>query len=51
MPQMKPMNWLILFISTNMILLFMNIMNYFMNFNKSINKSMNKNLKKKNWKW
>nr|QNP10035.1 ATP synthase F0 subunit 8 [Ochthebius delgadoi] len=53
MPQMAPMNWLVLFITFSMIFLMFNSMNYFSfkynNLNK--NKLFNKKLIKLNWKW
>nr|YP_009185895.1 ATP synthase F0 subunit 8 [Olophrum piceum]ALO70802.1 ATP synthase F0 subunit 8 [Olophrum piceum] len=51
MPQMAPMNWLMLFIMFTMIFLLFNSLNYF-----SFKYNMNNNIFKKktykmNWKW
>nr|AOY39347.1 ATP synthase F0 subunit 8 [Nosodendron sp. BMNH 840466] len=51
MPQMAPMNWMILFIMFIMIFLMYNMINYF-NFKYKIkNLSFNKTFIKNNWKW
>nr|YP_009995457.1 ATP synthase F0 subunit 8 [Ochthebius salinarius]QNP09912.1 ATP synthase F0 subunit 8 [Ochthebius salinarius] len=52
MPQMAPMNWLILFIMFTMIFLLFNSMNYF-SFKYEIknNNNLSKIQKKLNWKW
>nr|QXJ79807.1 ATP synthase F0 subunit 8 [Suinzona borowieci] len=51
MPQMMPLNWLILFFYTISVFLMFNIINYF-NYNYSI-KNINYSMKliKYNWKW
>nr|ARH55199.1 ATP synthase F0 subunit 8 [Silpha tyrolensis] len=51
MPQMAPMNWLMLFLMFIMIFLLFNSMNYF-SFKYPIKKtSVTKNISKINWKW
>nr|UWM92602.1 ATP synthase F0 subunit 8 [Creophilus maxillosus] len=51
MPQMAPMNWLILFIMFTMIFIMFNCINYF-SFNYQPKSSeLNKISKKINWKW
>nr|YP_006576033.1 ATP synthase F0 subunit 8 [Necrophila americana]ACZ58560.1 ATP synthase F0 subunit 8 [Necrophila americana] len=51
MPQMAPMNWLILFLMFIMVFLLFNSMNYF-SFMYPIKKtSSNKSTSKINWKW
>nr|YP_010121893.1 ATP synthase F0 subunit 8 [Necrodes littoralis]QRF92669.1 ATP synthase F0 subunit 8 [Necrodes littoralis] len=51
MPQMAPMNWLILFIMFMMIFLMFNSMNYFSFKYPTKKSSSDKNLFKLNWKW
>nr|QNP10126.1 ATP synthase F0 subunit 8 [Ochthebius paradoxus] len=52
MPQMAPMNWLILFVMFTVIFLMFNTLNYF-NFMHNFNVSMKftKSKTKTNWKW
>nr|YP_002229129.1 ATP synthase F0 subunit 8 [Corydalus cornutus]ACH89978.1 ATP synthase F0 subunit 8 [Corydalus cornutus] len=52
MPQMAPINWLLLFILFSMILILFNIMNYFITMPASPELTL-KNFKKNNfnWKW
>nr|QNP10074.1 ATP synthase F0 subunit 8 [Ochthebius perpusillus] len=52
MPQMAPMNWMMLFFMFTMIFLMFNTLNYFSFKYIPIQKTNNKkNLKKLNWKW
>nr|ARX95718.1 ATP synthase F0 subunit 8 [Armigeres subalbatus] len=53
MPQMAPINWLILFIIFSMTFMIFNIKNYFCFFYSLIKLSQNLNIKqyKLNWKW
>nr|YP_010471428.1 ATP synthase F0 subunit 8 [Tyraphus nitidus]UVG40767.1 ATP synthase F0 subunit 8 [Tyraphus nitidus] len=51
MPQMAPMNWLMLFIFFIMVFLSFNLMNYFIFNYKSNKKTIKSNMKKMNWKW
>nr|AQT38599.1 ATP synthase F0 subunit 8 [Megathymus yuccae yuccae] len=55
MPQMMPINWMMLFIIFIMIFIMFNILNYFIFKNKKIfNKNNNltyTHKKKNNWKW
>nr|ALO71228.1 ATP synthase F0 subunit 8 [Trapezodirus sp. 1 EF-2015] len=52
MPQMAPMNWLILFFMFLMILMMFNSLNFFSFFYfKKINLFKNKKIQKINWKW
>nr|YP_009995353.1 ATP synthase F0 subunit 8 [Ochthebius glaber]QNP09769.1 ATP synthase F0 subunit 8 [Ochthebius glaber] len=52
MPQMAPMNWLVLFIMFSIIFLMFNSMNYFSFKYTPINKTMlNTNKFKLTWKW
>nr|YP_010282307.1 ATP synthase F0 subunit 8 [Xanthabraxas hemionata]UHM24970.1 ATP synthase F0 subunit 8 [Xanthabraxas hemionata] len=54
MPQMMPINWMILFLLFILIFLIFNIMNYFiMNIKLTKNNNLNKKLKMNNfnWKW
>nr|ASY97953.1 ATP synthase F0 subunit 8 [Gongylus gongylodes] len=52
MPQMMPLNWLMLFLFFSMMLILFNIMNYYMPFNKSFNKTKIKIFNKSMiWKW
>nr|YP_009995405.1 ATP synthase F0 subunit 8 [Ochthebius lividipennis]QNP09821.1 ATP synthase F0 subunit 8 [Ochthebius lividipennis] len=52
MPQMAPMNWLMLFIMFTLIFILFNSMNYFsFKYNNSDKKIMTKNMIKLNWKW
>nr|AWN56197.1 ATP synthase F0 subunit 8 [Colaspis sp. DPP-2018]AWN56266.1 ATP synthase F0 subunit 8 [Glena unipennaria] len=51
MPQMSPLNWLILFIFFFFMLIIFCIMNFFsLNYNPNMNKFNMKNIQK-NWKW
>nr|UFZ13401.1 ATP synthase F0 subunit 8 [Neohermes filicornis] len=52
MPQMSPINWLILFMFFSMMLIIFNIMNYFL-INPEIPNNSYKNIKinSLNWKW
>nr|ARH55016.1 ATP synthase F0 subunit 8 [Geodromicus suturalis] len=51
MPQMAPMNWLMLFMMFSMIFLLFNSLNYFsFNYKFKLN-TKNKNFSKINWKW
>nr|UFZ12881.1 ATP synthase F0 subunit 8 [Corydalus sp. 2 YLJ-2021a] len=52
MPQMAPLNWLILFMLFSLILILFNIMNYFISMPSSPELTF-KNFKKSNliWKW
>nr|AML26809.1 ATP synthase F0 subunit 8 [Erotylidae sp. BMNH 1274780] len=51
MPQMAPMNWLILFFLFSLIFMYINSLNYFsfMYPYKSLKKTMNQKIN--NWKW
>nr|QNP09847.1 ATP synthase F0 subunit 8 [Ochthebius sp. IBE<ESP> AN164] len=52
MPQMAPMNWILLFIMFTMIFLMFNSMNYFSFKYDNINKpAIKKKIKSINWKW
>nr|QLY89666.1 ATP synthase F0 subunit 8 [Hydraena riparia] len=51
MPQMAPMNWLILFTYFIMMFLLMNSLNYFLFSYNPINKITTKFNNKINWKW
>nr|YP_010827589.1 ATP synthase F0 subunit 8 [Cheddikulama straminea]WFD61185.1 ATP synthase F0 subunit 8 [Cheddikulama straminea] len=52
MPQMMPLNWLMLFTFFSTLLIIFNIMNYYTNYNKSTSKKMPKTTSKTlNWKW
>nr|YP_010947528.1 ATP synthase F0 subunit 8 [Hesperus amabilis]WGO76431.1 ATP synthase F0 subunit 8 [Hesperus amabilis] len=51
MPQMAPMNWLILFFMFTMIFLLFNCLNYFIFKYPVKSKSLNKKSSKINWKW
>nr|ASN65892.1 ATP synthase F0 subunit 8 [Omus cazieri] len=52
MPQMAPMNWMILYIMFIFIFLFINFMNYYLFLIKNPdNKSKNLITKMLNWKW
>nr|YP_009727423.1 ATP synthase F0 subunit 8 [Diamesus osculans]QIA46737.1 ATP synthase F0 subunit 8 [Diamesus osculans] len=51
MPQMAPMNWLILLIIFMIIFMMFNVLNYF-SFKYPVKKNFNKKLSSKlNWKW
>nr|YP_009383479.1 ATP synthase F0 subunit 8 [Parasa consocia]APH08559.1 ATP synthase F0 subunit 8 [Parasa consocia]UMR54992.1 ATP synthase F0 subunit 8 [Parasa consocia] len=52
MPQMMPLNWMLLFLFSIIIFIMFNIFNYFM-YNPKSNKHMNMNFFKKKitWKW
>nr|YP_009327155.1 ATP synthase F0 subunit 8 [Orthetrum chrysis]ANX09979.1 ATP synthase F0 subunit 8 [Orthetrum chrysis] len=53
MPQMAPMSWLMLFMFFSIMLLMINMLNYYL-FNPKLNiKKMSKDfsLKSQNWKW
>nr|ARH54848.1 ATP synthase F0 subunit 8 [Agathidium nigripenne] len=52
MPQMAPMNWLILFILFTLTFLIFNSMNFFiLKYTPNFNKKIIKNMKLMNWKW
>nr|ATN41191.1 ATP synthase F0 subunit 8 [Cecidomyiidae sp. 3 LC-2017] len=53
MPQMKPLNWLFLYIMSISLLLLMMMFNYFnFKYENMVKKSINSiNLNLKNWKW
>nr|ASY98199.1 ATP synthase F0 subunit 8 [Toxodera hauseri] len=52
MPQMMPLNWLMLFAFFVMFLFLLNILNYYTVFNKSTSKiSQKPGYKTLNWKW
>nr|WIL79942.1 ATP synthase F0 subunit 8 [Tenerus flavicollis] len=51
MPQMSPMNWILLFLFFTMFFLLINSLNYFMN-NSNSPKTLKTSFKKSiNWKW
>nr|YP_010166611.1 ATP synthase F0 subunit 8 [Hydroporus planus]ANJ70247.1 ATP synthase F0 subunit 8 [Hydroporus planus]QRV62702.1 ATP synthase F0 subunit 8 [Hydroporus planus] len=52
MPQMAPMNWLILYIFFSMTFIMFNFLNYYLFLINKKNNNINKLLKKSfNWKW
>nr|ACT80207.1 ATP synthase F0 subunit 8 [Rhopalomyia pomum] len=51
MPQMKPMNWMMIFIMINLILMFININIFFNKNNNNDNIKYYNSYKKMNWKW
>ncbi|YP_010419960.1 ATP synthase F0 subunit 8 (mitochondrion) [Anopheles nili] len=53
MPQMAPINWLILFVMFSITLVIFNILNYFAFFYTPLKTSQSLNIKfnKLNWKW
>nr|ASN65954.1 ATP synthase F0 subunit 8 [Odontocheila batesii] len=52
MPQMAPMNWIMLYILFSMIYLLVNFMNYYIYSIKSTYKKLSKFITKSiNWKW
>nr|ALO70879.1 ATP synthase F0 subunit 8 [Rybaxis sp. 1 EF-2015] len=51
MPQMAPMNWLLLYFFFLLIFLMFNIMNYYYYLNYKNKNLMNKKMIQKNWKW
>nr|QRM17300.1 ATP synthase F0 subunit 8 [Cordylepherus sp. YY-2021] len=52
MPQMSPLNWLILFIFFSLIFIFINMLNYFiLNYKYSKKNNLKKINNKLNWKW
>nr|YP_010166598.1 ATP synthase F0 subunit 8 [Hydroporus analis]QRV62689.1 ATP synthase F0 subunit 8 [Hydroporus analis] len=52
MPQMAPMNWLILYIFFSLIFIMFNFLNYYLFLINKKNNNINKLLKKSfNWKW
>nr|YP_009185791.1 ATP synthase F0 subunit 8 [Atrecus affinis]ALO70365.1 ATP synthase F0 subunit 8 [Atrecus affinis] len=52
MPQMAPMNWLMLFLTLTLIFLLFNSMNYYsFKYNNNKIKFLMKNISKLNWKW
>nr|AXS65743.1 ATP synthase F0 subunit 8 [Staphylinoidea sp. 13 KM-2017] len=51
MPQMAPLNWLILFIYFSFIFILLNSLNYFSFLYKIKNNFSNKIIKKNSWKW
>nr|YP_009471351.1 ATP synthase F0 subunit 8 [Sibylla pretiosa]AVE15497.1 ATP synthase F0 subunit 8 [Sibylla pretiosa] len=52
MPQMMPLNWLMLFSFFSILLILFNVMNYYMSINKSTSLSSSKTtIKILTWKW
>nr|YP_010546141.1 ATP synthase F0 subunit 8 [Calomera brevipilosa]UYK51607.1 ATP synthase F0 subunit 8 [Calomera brevipilosa] len=52
MPQMAPMNWIILYIMFSVIFILVNFLNYYIYSIKSPSKKLNKFMFKSiNWKW
>nr|ATA58359.1 ATP synthase F0 subunit 8 [Plistospilota sp. JZ-2017] len=52
MPQMMPLNWLVLFFFFSIMLILFNVMNYYTPFNKISSRSYSKmNTKILTWKW
>nr|YP_009995314.1 ATP synthase F0 subunit 8 [Ochthebius atriceps]QNP09717.1 ATP synthase F0 subunit 8 [Ochthebius atriceps] len=51
MPQMAPMNWIMLFLMFTMIFLIFNSLNYFSFKYLPLNKSFTNKMNKLNWKW
>nr|ARH53808.1 ATP synthase F0 subunit 8 [Dinoderus minutus] len=51
MPQMAPLNWLMLFLFFTLILISMNSMNFFNFLYKTSNKKNEMEMKKNSWKW
>nr|YP_009995470.1 ATP synthase F0 subunit 8 [Ochthebius scopuli]QNP09925.1 ATP synthase F0 subunit 8 [Ochthebius scopuli] len=52
MPQMAPMNWILLFMMFTIIFLMFNSMNYFsFKYNNNNKNIFNKKMSKLNWKW
>nr|AXS64808.1 ATP synthase F0 subunit 8 [Cleridae sp. 1 KM-2017] len=51
MPQMSPMNWIILFLNFTLIFFIINSNNYFFVKYEYSFKSLTKKIKKINWKW
>nr|WRO45250.1 ATP synthase F0 subunit 8 [Majangella moultoni] len=52
MPQMMPLNWLLLFLFFSILLIMFNIANYYMPVNKSTSLLPTKlSIKTLNWKW
>nr|YP_009469734.1 ATP synthase F0 subunit 8 [Tropidomantis tenera]AVE15635.1 ATP synthase F0 subunit 8 [Tropidomantis tenera] len=53
MPQMMPLNWLMLFTFFSLMLLLFNVMNYYTPFKLPLTKSFTKTMMKKSfsWKW
>nr|ASY98103.1 ATP synthase F0 subunit 8 [Blepharopsis mendica] len=52
MPQMMPLNWLMLFSFFSILLIMFNVMNFYTSFNKSNNLKLSKtSIKSMIWKW
>nr|YP_009255766.1 ATP synthase F0 subunit 8 [Anaxarcha zhengi]AND97239.1 ATP synthase F0 subunit 8 [Anaxarcha zhengi] len=52
MPQMMPLNWLMLFMFFSTLMILFNVMNYYMTINKKFSLLSNKNkFMTMNWKW
>nr|ASY98057.1 ATP synthase F0 subunit 8 [Empusa pennicornis] len=52
MPQMMPLNWLMLFSFFSMMLILFNIMNYYVPFNKALTyPTIKTSIKSMIWKW
>nr|ASY98577.1 ATP synthase F0 subunit 8 [Camelomantis moultoni] len=52
MPQMMPLNWLMLFLFFSIMLMLFNVMNFYSFFNKMLTlKSFKKSTKSLIWKW
>nr|ALO77348.1 ATP synthase F0 subunit 8 [Anthaxia sp. ANT01] len=51
MPQMAPMNWMILFTLFSLIMMIMCLVNYYSTIYKTKITKNKINLEKKNWKW
>nr|AXS66583.1 ATP synthase F0 subunit 8 [Cleroidea sp. 6 KM-2017] len=51
MPQMSPMNWIILFLNFSLIFMLINSNNYFFTKYEFITKNLSKKINKINWKW
>nr|ASY98255.1 ATP synthase F0 subunit 8 [Pseudogalepsus sp. JZ-2017] len=52
MPQMMPLNWILLFMFFSIVLIMFNIMNYYMHFNKFSSKMpFSQKFKTLYWKW
>nr|ASY98044.1 ATP synthase F0 subunit 8 [Idolomorpha lateralis] len=51
MPQMMPLNWLMLFSFFSILLIFFSVMNYYVPFNKSLPSKTKTTTKSMIWKW
>nr|AVE15553.1 ATP synthase F0 subunit 8 [Odontomantis sp. JZ-2017] len=52
MPQMMPLNWLMLFMFFSILMILFNVMNYYMSINKSyLISPIKSKIKTLNWKW